>query len=146
MTIRTGIGGWTFAPWRGVFYPQGLAQARELEYASRQLTSIEINGTFYGSQKPESYRKWREETPDGFVFALKGPRFAVNRRELATAGESLIAGVRQAVFSRTLPLASQDLRVTVTKAGGLGGAIGAARLVLDQVLNPEAVNRRLGDR
>ena len=79
-------------------------------------------------------------------IAILNPQLIVLGGELATAGESLIAGVRQAVFSRTLPLASQDLRVTVTKAGGLGGAIGAARLVLDQVLNPEAVNRRLGDR
>jgi uncharacterized protein YecE (DUF72 family) len=87
--IRIGVGGWTYEPWRGSFYPEGLAQKRELEYASRQLTSIEINGTFYGSQKPASFRKWRDETPDGFVFAVKGPRFTTNRRELATAGESI---------------------------------------------------------
>jgi uncharacterized protein YecE (DUF72 family) len=87
--IRVGIGGWTFEPWRGIFYPKGLAQKRELEFASRQLTSIEINGTYYGSQKPESFAKWREETPDDFVFAVKGPRFATNRRVLAEAGESI---------------------------------------------------------
>ena len=87
--IRVGIGGWTFAPWRGTFYPKNLAQARELEYASRQLTSIEINGTFYGSQKPASFRRWREETPDDFVFSLKGPRFATHRRELAEAAPSI---------------------------------------------------------
>jgi uncharacterized protein YecE (DUF72 family) len=87
--IRIGVGGWTYEPWRGAFYPERLAQKRELEYASRQLTSIEINGTFYGSQKPASFRKWRDETPDGFVFAVKGPRFTTNRRELATAGESI---------------------------------------------------------
>jgi uncharacterized protein YecE (DUF72 family) len=87
--IRVGIGGWTFEPWRGVFYPDGLAQKRELEYASRHLTSIEINGTYYGSQKPESFARWREETPDGFVFSLKGPRFATNRRILAEAGASI---------------------------------------------------------
>src|ERR1700748_3051416 len=83
------IGGWTFEPWRGVFYPKGLSQKRELEYASRQLTSIEINGTYYGSQKPESFAKWRDETPDDFVFTVKGPRFATNRRILAEASESI---------------------------------------------------------
>jgi uncharacterized protein YecE (DUF72 family) len=87
--IRVGVGGWTFEPWRGVFYPDGLAQKRELEYASRQLTSIEINGTYYGSQKPESFAKWRDESPEDFVFALKGPRFATNRRVLAEAGASI---------------------------------------------------------
>ncbi len=87
--IYLGIGGWTFAPWRGVFYPDKLPQSRELEYAASKLTSIEINGTFYGSQKPESFRKWAREVPDGFVFSLKGPRFATNRRVLAEAGDSI---------------------------------------------------------
>jgi uncharacterized protein YecE (DUF72 family) len=87
--IRVGIGGWTYAPWRGVFYPPGLAQARELEYAGKHLTSIEINGTFYGSQKPESFRRWATETPDDFVFSVKGPRFATHRKVLAEAGESI---------------------------------------------------------
>ncbi len=88
--IRLGVGGWTYEPWRGgAFYPAGLAQKRELEYASSKLTSIEVNGTYYGSQKPESFAKWREETPDDFVFALKGPRFATNRRVLAEAGASI---------------------------------------------------------
>jgi uncharacterized protein YecE (DUF72 family) len=87
--IFVGVGGWTFAPWRGIFYPAGLAQARELEYASRKLTSIEINGTYHGTQKRESFAKWRAETPDGFVFALKGPRFATNRRALAESAASI---------------------------------------------------------
>lgn len=88
--IRVGIGGWTFEPWRdGTFYPPGLAQKRELEYASRKLTAIEINGTYYGSQKPESFARWREETPEGFVFSLKGSRFTTNRRVLAEAGPSI---------------------------------------------------------
>jgi uncharacterized protein YecE (DUF72 family) len=87
--IRVGIGGWTYEPWRGSFYPAQLAQKRELDYASRQLTSIEINGTYYGSQKPESFAKWRDETPEDFVFALKGPRFATNRRVLAEGAPSI---------------------------------------------------------
>ena len=88
-TIRIGIGGWTYEPWRGPFYPDGLPQKRELEYASRKLTSIEVNGTYYGSQKPETFAKWRDETPDGFVFSLKAPRFATNRKVLAEAGQSI---------------------------------------------------------
>lgn len=87
--IRIGVGGWTYAPWRGPFYPDRHPQKRELEYSSRQLTSIEVNGTYYGSQKPESFAKWREETPDDFVFAVKGPRFATNRKVLGDAGESI---------------------------------------------------------
>jgi uncharacterized protein YecE (DUF72 family) len=87
--IRIGVGGWTFERWRGAFYPAGLAQKRELEYASRKLTSIEINGTYYGTLKPESFAKWHDETPDDFVFALKGPRFITNRRALAGASASV---------------------------------------------------------
>lgn len=87
--IYTGIGGWTYEPWRGVFYPEGLPRAQELRYAATHLTSIEINGTFYRTQSPASYRKWASEVPNGFVFALKGPRFAVNRSVLAEAGDSI---------------------------------------------------------
>src|SRR5436190_546689 len=87
--IRVGIGGWVFKPWRGEFYPEGLPQARELEYASRKLTAIEINVTFYSTQKPESFRKWAAETPDDFVFSVKGPRFVTHRRALAEAGDSI---------------------------------------------------------
>ncbi len=87
--IRIGIGGWNYEPWRGVFYPEGLPQAQELAYAASRLTSIEINSTFYGSQKPESFRKWAATVPDGFVFSVKGPRFATNRRVLAEAGDSI---------------------------------------------------------
>jgi len=87
--IYVGIGGWTFAPWRGVFYPKGLAHAKELAYAGERLTSIEVNGTFYRSQTPATFRKWAGEVPPGFVFALKGPRFATNRRVLKEAGDSI---------------------------------------------------------
>ena len=87
--IRIGVGGWTYPPWRGAFYPEKLPHRRELEYASGKLTSIEIDGTFYRSQKPESFAKWRDETPDDFVFALKAPRFATHRRMLAEARESI---------------------------------------------------------
>ncbi len=87
--IRAGIGGWTFEPWRGVFYPKGLTHAKELGYASQHVTSIEINGTFYSTQKPATYAKWRTETPEGFVFSVKGIRYAVNRRVLAEAGDSI---------------------------------------------------------
>ena len=88
-TIRIGIGGWTFEPWRGTFYPEKLSQKRELEFAASKLTSIEVNGTYYGSIKADSFAKWHDETPDGFVFSLKAPRFATNRRVLAEAGDSI---------------------------------------------------------
>jgi len=87
--IFCGVGGWTYEPWRGVFYPKGLPHARELAYASEHLTSIEVNGTFYRTQTPAAFRKWATEVPDEFVFALKGPRYAVNRRVLSEAGDSI---------------------------------------------------------
>jgi uncharacterized protein YecE (DUF72 family) len=87
--IFVGIGGWTYEPWRGTFYPEGLSQKRELEFASRQLTSIEINGTYYSTFKPPAWAKWRDETPDGFVFAVKASRYCTNRRKLAEAGDSV---------------------------------------------------------
>src|SRR5687767_12018502 len=81
--IFTGVGGWNFAPWRGSFYPKGLAQTQELHYASRQFTSTEINSTFYGLQKPATFQKWHDETPDAFIFSLKAPRFVTHRKRLA---------------------------------------------------------------
>jgi len=87
--IYAGIGGWTYEPWRGVFYPKGLPHARELAYAAERLTAIEINGTFYRTQSPATYRKWASEVPENFVFSLKGPRYAVNRRVLSEAGDSI---------------------------------------------------------
>jgi uncharacterized protein YecE (DUF72 family) len=93
--IYVGIGGWTYEPWRGVFYPEGLPHKRELEHASRHVTSIEINGTYYSTFKPETWAKWREETPQGFVFAVKASRYCTNRKELAGAGESISRFVGQ---------------------------------------------------
>ncbi len=95
--IRVGIGGWTYVPWRGgMFYPVGLVQRRELEYASRQLTSIEVNGTYYGAQKPATYAKWRDETPDGFVFSAKAPQRIMESKALSKTGhqiEDFIGGI-----------------------------------------------------
>jgi uncharacterized protein YecE (DUF72 family) len=87
--IRVGIGGWTYPPWRGIFYPDRLSQAKELEYASRQLGAIEINATFYGRQSPKSWANWEKTVPDGFQFAVKGSRYCVMKPSLAEAGEGL---------------------------------------------------------
>jgi len=95
--IRVGIGGWTYAPWRGSFYPDGLAQKRELEFASRAVTAIEINGTYYSSFKPASFANWAAAAPDGFVFTVKASRFCTNRKVLAEAGESVERFVGQGI-------------------------------------------------
>jgi len=87
--IRVGIGGWNFAPWRNNFYPAGLVQRRELEYASRHLSAIEINGTYYGAQRPSTYAKWAAETPEGFVFSLKAPMRIMQSRVLAKTGPQI---------------------------------------------------------
>ncbi len=87
--IRIGVGGWDFEPWRGTFFPAGLPHRSQLAHAASLLTSIEINATFYGSQKPETFARWRDETPDGFVFSVKASRYCTNRRVLADAGESV---------------------------------------------------------
>lgn len=89
MNIRVGIGGWAYEPWRGTFYPPKLPHAHELAHASRRLTTIEVNGTFYRTQKPETFREWASEVPDGFVFSLKAPRYIVERKQLADAGEKI---------------------------------------------------------
>lgn len=94
--IRVGIGGWTFAPWRDNFYPKGLVQRRELEYASRKLTAIEINGTYYGTQKPSTYAKWAAETPEGFMFSAKAPMRIMQSRKLEKTGpqiEDFLGGI-----------------------------------------------------
>ncbi|MEP9354902.1 DUF72 domain-containing protein [Xanthobacter sp. KR7-65] len=89
MAIRVGIGGWTFEPWRGVFYPEGLSQAKELAYAATHLATIEINGTFYRTPSAKSCADWARQVPDGFVFALKATRYVTHRKVLAEAQESI---------------------------------------------------------
>ena len=88
-TIRVGVGGWTYEPWRGVFYPEELPQKRELEYAAKHLTAIEINATFYGRQKPTSFANWAKAAPDGFKFSLKASRYTTARKVLAEGGDSV---------------------------------------------------------
>ena len=88
-SIRVGIGGWTYEPWRNNFYPAGLPHSAELTHASRHLTAIEVNGTYYSSQRPATFAKWQAQTPAGFMFTLKASRYATNRRVLAEAGESI---------------------------------------------------------
>lgn len=95
--IRTGIGGWTFDPWKGHFYPQTLKAKDELAYASGKLRAIEVNGTYYSSQKPATFAKWASETPEGFVFSLKASRFCTNRRVLADGGESVMKFVSSGI-------------------------------------------------
>ena len=87
--IRIGIGGWTYPPWRGLFYPPGLPHSRELEYASRQFRTLEINATFYGRQSAASWQNWAKTVPEGFQFAIKGSRYCVTRPKLADAGEGV---------------------------------------------------------
>jgi uncharacterized protein YecE (DUF72 family) len=87
--IRVGIGGWNYDPWRETFYPSGTTRTRELDYASRQVTSIEVNGTFYRLQNPAVLAKWRDATPDDFIFSIKAPRFIVQRRDLSGAAEAV---------------------------------------------------------
>ena len=89
MTIRVGIGGWTYEPWRGTFYPDKHPKARELDYASRHVTAIEINGTYYGTQKPATWADWASRVPDDFVFTVKASRFCTNRRKLAEGADSI---------------------------------------------------------
>ena len=95
--IKIGIGGWTYEPWRGTFYPEGLPQKKELDFASRAVTAIEINGTYYGRQKPASFAAWAKAAPDGFVFAVKGSRYCTNRKVLAEAGESVTRFIEQGI-------------------------------------------------
>ena len=95
--IRIGIGGWTYEPWRETFYPAKWPHKRELEYASRHVTAIEVNGTYYSSFKPASFATWRDTAPEGFVFTVKASRYCTNRKVLAEAGESIERFVSQGI-------------------------------------------------
>lgn len=134
--IFVGIGGWTYQPWRGAFYPKELPQRRALEYASRELTSIEINGTYYSTFKPASWVRWRDETPEGFIFSVKGSRYCTNRKLLATASDSIARFVGQGLhelgdrlgpinwqFSETKQFDAEDteafLKLLPPEVGGL---------------------------
>jgi len=113
--IYVGIGGWNFAPWRSSFYPKGLTQARELHYASRQLTSIEINSTFYGLQKPATFRKWHDETPHGFVFSVKAPRFVTHRKRLADGASSIERFLASGILQLGMKLGPINWQLAPTK-------------------------------
>ena len=132
--IRVGIGGWTYEPWRGLFYPEKLVQAKELFHASRHVTSIEVNGTFYSTFKPPTFRKWADETPDDFIFALKAPRFAVNRRVLAEAGPSMAkffeSGVSE-LKSKLGPILWQFAHTKKYDAGDIAGFLSLLPRELD---------------
>jgi uncharacterized protein YecE (DUF72 family) len=150
--IRVGIGGWTFAPWRNNFYPSGLVQRRELEFASRHVSAIEINGTYYGTQKPATYAKWRDETPEGFMFSAKAPKRIMASRVLANAGaqvEDFIGGIVE-LGDRLGPLVWQFDRGTKIDADDFSAFLGllpakaggrALRHVLD-VRDPDFVDAR----
>jgi uncharacterized protein YecE (DUF72 family) len=97
MTIRIGIGGWTYEPWRGTFFPDKWPHKRELEYAAGKLTAIEVNGTYYSGFKPATFAGWRDQVPDGFVFTLKASRYCTNRKVLADAGESIARFTSQGI-------------------------------------------------
>jgi len=113
--IFVGVGGWNFAPWRGSFYPKGLTQSRELHYASRELTSIEINSTFYGLQKPATFKKWHDETPDGFVFSVKAPRFVTQRKRLAEGASSVTRFLESGVLRLGAKLGPINWQLAPTK-------------------------------
>ena len=114
-SIRVGIGGWTYEPWRGPFYPPGLPHARELEYAGQHLTAIEINATFYRRQSPASFARWRDAVPGRFVFALKGSRYCTNRRNLAEAGEGIANFLAQGLVELGDKLGPINWQLAATK-------------------------------
>ena len=115
--IRIGVSGWRYPPWRGVFYPQGLAQHAELDYAATAFASIEINGSFYSLQRPESYASWYRHTPAGFVFALKGPRYITHMLKLRGCEQALanfLAPVSSSCVRSSAPFSGSCLPTSVT--------------------------------
>lgn len=97
--IRIGISGWRYDPWRGVFYPKGLPQREELHYASRAVNTIEINGSFYALQRPDSYANWYADAPDDFIFTVKGPRYITHIRRLREVEEPLANFLASGIFN-----------------------------------------------
>ena len=122
--IYTGVGGWDFDPWRGTFYPEGLAKTKQLAWAAEQLTSIEINGTYYGRQKPATFAAWAKAVPDGFKFSVKASRYATNRKMLAEGGEAIANFVQQGITElgdRLGPILWQFMATKVFDANDFGG-------------------------
>ena len=114
--IRIGVGGWTFDPWKGAFYPEGLPTRRELEFMASRMTAVEVNGTYYRTQKPDTFAKWHDETPEDFSFALKAPRYATNRRVLAEAGDSVDRFVKSGITRLGAKLGPINWQFLPTKA------------------------------
>jgi uncharacterized protein YecE (DUF72 family) len=131
--IRVGIGGWNYEPWRETFYPPGTPQSRELEYASRHVTSIEVNGTFYRLQKPAVFAKWRDATPEDFVFSLKAPRFIVQRKELASAGTAIERFISSGIEELGAKLGPILWQLAPTKRFDADDLAGFLRLLPDKV-------------
>ncbi len=132
-SVRVGVGGWTFEPWRDNFYPKGLAHSQELAYASTKLTAIEVNGTYYSTFKPPTFAKWRDATPEGFVFTLKANRFATNRKVLAEAGESIQRFVGSGIGELGPKLGPLVWQFAPTKAFDPGDFEAFLQLLPDQV-------------
>jgi uncharacterized protein YecE (DUF72 family) len=143
--VRIGIGGWTYAPWRGVFYPDKLPQKQELEYASRQLGVIEINATFYGRQSPKNWQNWEKVAPDGFQFAVKGSRYCVMKSKLADAGDGLAGFFAQgfsALGPKLGPILWQLTPWRKFDAGDIAGFIDLLPQELDGITLRHAIEPR----
>lgn len=144
-TIHIGIGGWSFEPWRGAFYPPGTKAKDELSYAASHVTAIEINATYYRSQSPQSFANWAAAAPDGFRFAVKASRFATNRRVLAEAGESVAKFLGQgltALGDRLGPILWQFMATKTFDVDDMAAFIAMLPAVLDDVPLRHAIEVR----